>query len=111
MRKNCWPNWNGAMLDLTTEQLEVTRAILRRRVPGVPVWAFGSRVTGKARKYSDLDLAVGSEQPLPLVVLAELENDFSESDLGFRVDVVDWVSASEEFKAAVGEKMELIATE
>lgn len=99
------------MLDLTPEQLEVTRAILRRRVPGVPVWAFGSRVTGKARKYSDLDLAVGNDRPLPLAVLAELENDFSESDLGFRVDVVDWVSANEEFKAAVGERMELVVVE
>ncbi len=96
------------MLDLLPEQLDLTREILRKRVPGLPVWAFGSRVTGKARKYSDLDLAVGGDKPLPFSILAELENDFSESDLGFRVDVVDWVSASEEFKAAVGERMALV---
>lgn len=96
------------MLDLTPEQLELTRAILRRRVPGVPVWAFGSRVTGKARQYSDLDLAIGGDRPLPYTVLAELENDFSESDLGFRVDVVDWAAVSNEFKTVVGKRMELL---
>ncbi|MDD5330453.1 MAG: nucleotidyltransferase domain-containing protein [Sulfuricella sp.] len=89
------------VLDLSPEQLRIAREILQRRVPDLPVWAFGSRVTGKARKYSDLDLAVGGEEPLPLAVLAELEHDFSESDLVFRVDIVDWASAGEEFKAAV----------
>lgn len=97
------------MLDLSPEQLQLTREILRNRVPGLPVWAFGSRVTGNARKYSDLDLAVGGDKPLPLAVLTELENDFSESDLGFRVDVLDWASASEEFKAAIaGQRMEIL---
>ncbi len=98
------------MLDLSPEQLRMTREILRQRVPGLPVWAFGSRVTGKARKYSDLDLAVGGDQPLSFAVLADLEHDFSESDLGFRVDVVDWASASEEFKAAIaGQRMEILS--
>jgi predicted nucleotidyltransferase len=98
------------MLDLSPEQLDITRAILRKRVPGLPVWAFGSRVTGKARKYSDLDLAIDGDKPLPFARLAELEHDFSESDLGFRVDVIDWSSASEEFKAALVGKMELIVS-
>lgn len=97
------------MLDLSPEQLRLTREILRSSVPGLPVWAFGSRVTGNARKYSDLDLAVGGDKPLPLAVLAELEDGFSESDLGFRVDVVDWASASEEFKAAIaGQRLEIL---
>lgn len=97
------------MLDLSPEQLRMTCEILRNRVSGLPVWAFGSRVTGNARKYSDLDLAVGGDKPLSLAVLAELENDFSESDLDFRVDVVDWASASEEFKAAIaGQRMEIL---
>ncbi len=93
------------MLELSPEQLRIAREILHRRVPGLPVWAFGSRVTGKARKYSDLDLAVGGDQPLSLAVLAEMEHDFSESDLAFRVDIVDWASASEEFKAAVANQL------
>ena len=93
------------MLDLSPEHLRITRNILQNRVPDLPVWAFGSRVTGKARKYSDLDLAIGSEQPLPFALLAELEHDFSESDLDFRVDIVDWASVNEAFKAAIANQL------
>ena len=93
------------MLDLSPEQLRITRKILQDRVPGQPVWVFGSRVTGKARKYSDLDLAIGGEKPLPFVLLAELAHDFSESDLDFRVDIVDWASVNEAFKEAVASQL------
>ena len=93
------------MLDLSPEHLRITRKILHDRVPGIPVWAFGSRVTGKARKYSDLDLAIGGEKPLPFALLAELEHDFSESDLDFRVDIVDWASVKEAFKATIASQL------
>lgn len=93
------------MIDLSPEHLRITRKILQDRVPGLPVWAFGSRVTGKARKYSDLDLAIGGEKLLPFALLAELEHDFSESDLSFRVDIVDWASVNEAFKAAIANQL------
>ncbi len=43
--------------------------------------AFGSRVTRRAKRYSDLDLAIISDVPLPLKFSARLADDFSESDL------------------------------
>ncbi len=93
------------MLDLSPEHLRITRKILQDRVPDLPVWVFGSRVTGKARKYSDLDLAIGGEQPLSFALLAELEHDFSESDLDFRGDIIDWTSVNDEFKAAIADQL------
>lgn len=77
------------------------RRILERVVPGIPVWAFGSRVTGNARRFSDLDLAVAAGRPVPKDTLWDLRESFSDSDLPFRVDVVDLASVSPEFKAAV----------
>jgi len=41
----------------------MVRDILHRSVPNRSVWAFGSRVTGKARRYSDLDLVVMGDRP------------------------------------------------
>ena len=88
-------------LELRPGELEIVREILRRHLPGREVWAFGSRVKGKARTFSDLDLAVLGDQPLALSTRADLAEDFSESDLPWRVDVVDWAATSESFKKII----------
>jgi len=43
-------------IDLTTEQRKTLSDLLRRFLPGVAVWAYGSRVKWTARPNSDLDL-------------------------------------------------------
>ena len=77
------------MLDLSPRQLDILRAILARHVPGREVRAFGSRVTGRAWRYSDLDLVVMGDEPLPDLVRANLVADLEESDLPFRVDLIE----------------------
>jgi predicted nucleotidyltransferase len=81
--------------------LESVREILARHVPEREVRAFGSRVSGPTKKFSDLDLAVMGETPLPSSVLADLEEDFRESDLPFKVDVVDWATTKESFRKII----------
>ncbi|WP_416191538.1 nucleotidyltransferase family protein [Neisseria sp. CCUG12390] len=75
-------------------QDEVMREILQRHFPEYAVWVFGSRVKGTARPYSDLDLGVMSDKPLPLRRMASAEEDFSRSDLPYRVDLLDWSGLS-----------------
>ena len=87
-------------LDLSTEQLGVVRAVLRRVAPGRTVWAFGSRVQGTARRASDLDLALVGE-PASLELIGDLRAAFSESDLPMKVDVVDLASADDTFRRIV----------
>lgn len=89
------------MLDVTHEQLAMIRAILDTHLPGVQVWAFGSRVGGRRKPHSDLDLAIIAETPLPLARLGMLEEAFAESDLPFRVDVVDWARTGEAFRTII----------
>jgi predicted nucleotidyltransferase len=88
-------------LELRPGELEIVREILRRHLPGREVWAFGSRVKGKARTFSDLDLAVLGDQPLALSTRADLAEDFSESDLPYKVDIVDWATTSERFREII----------
>lgn len=90
-------------IELTPHDWEEVRRILRRCVPGYEVWAFGSRVKGKAKKYSDLDLAVISEEPLPIATMAELRQALDESDLTIKVDVVDWASTTASFRRIIEE--------
>lgn len=84
--------------DLTTSDLRIVEDILSTHVPDRPVFVFGSRATGKARRRSDLDLAVGGGAPLTLRQRALLNDDFDESDLPIRVDVVDLNAISPEFR-------------
>lgn len=97
------------MIDLSPTHLATVRAILLRNAPGVPVFVFGSRATGRARKFSDLDLALVPEQALDWRVLARLREDFEESDLSITVDVIDWTQAGAEFRKQVGPLTELAA--
>lgn len=96
------------MLDLTPEHLAEVRRILQRHVPGCTVRAFGSRVHGNAKPFSDLDLAVMGDVPLDFRHLAALRDAFAESNLPFRVDVVDWAATSEAFRGIIEGAFEVV---
>lgn len=83
------------------EHWRIVRDILRRHLPQAEVWAFGSRATGTAKPYSDLDLAIVADQPLPLATRAALAEAFSESDLPWKVDLVDWATAGQPFRRII----------
>ena len=87
--------------DIAPEHLKIVREILRRHLPDREVRVFGSRVTGRARTFSDLDLAIMGEAPLPPGVTAALAEAFSESDLPFKVDIVDWATTGESFRKVI----------
>jgi predicted nucleotidyltransferase len=88
------------LIDLTPEQLTLLRGLLREHLPGVEVWAYGSRVKGNARRYSDLDLVViaGEGQGGRVSMLREV---FEESNLPFRVDCFVWDEVPEAFREAI----------
>jgi type I restriction enzyme S subunit len=88
-------------VELHPEELRIVRELLRLHLPDCEVWAFGSRARQTAKNYSDLDLAILGQTPLPLSTLAELANDFSESNLRFKVDLVDWATTSESFRRII----------
>jgi type I restriction enzyme, S subunit len=77
------------LIDICPKQWEIVRSILQKHVPQYEVWAFGSRATWTAKEFSDLDLAVITDKPLDIAESASLSDDFSESDLPWRVDLVD----------------------
>jgi predicted nucleotidyltransferase len=96
------------MIDLVPQHLEKVRTILGQRVPQCEVRAFGSRVNGTTEGYSDLDLAVAGPGKLSDDVLRGLKEAFEESDLPFRVDVLDWHAISREFQKVIEKRYEII---
>jgi len=88
--------------DIAPGQLALVRAILAHHLPGdVAVWVFGSRATGKAKPFSDLDLALAAPQPLPAGLLRDLAEAFDDSDLPWKVDLLDWADANEDFRRLI----------
>jgi predicted nucleotidyltransferase len=95
---------------LAPVHLQLVRDILQKHVPGYSVWAFGSRVHGRNLKpYSDLDLAIISDKSLELDELMVLRAAFSESELPFLVDVVDYAAADAGFRSIIDADHEIVS--
>ena len=89
-------------IDLRPDHAKIVHEIIARHLPaGVSVRVFGSRAKWTAKPHSDLDLALKGREPLPRSVLGDLAEAFSESDLPFRVDVVDWHTVTPSFQAVI----------
>lgn len=90
------------MIHMEPRHLEIVRRILETLAPEYEVRAFGSRVSGRNLKpFSDLDLVIMTDSPLPPGRMTALVDAFSESNLPIKVDVVDWATTSEEFRRII----------
>lgn len=114
MRGLCWPGWTlvvampdacavPAGLDIEARHWGMLQAILAQHLPDREVWAFGSRTKGTAKPHSDLDLVVLGAAPLGIATQAALTEALSESDLPWRVDVVDWATCTSAFQALIAQ--------
>ena len=79
-----------SIIDAQPKHIQMLSEILAKHLPDREAWAYGSRVNGRARKYSDLDLVIMGDEPLDEVTRFLLKEDLSESWLPFIVHVKDW---------------------
>lgn len=98
-------------MHLNTEQQKIVRRILHDVLPGSHVAVFGSRAKETKKKFSDLDLLIRAERPLSLKTLGQLQEEFTESSLPFRVDIVDAWNVSKEFLDAISSDIIVIQEE
>lgn len=91
------------ILFLSPDYLSAVQAVLRQHVPQAEVWAYGSRVNGRAHTASDLDLVIRNPKDLSqkYTDMDELKAAFSESTLPFLVDVLDWARIPESFRQEI----------
>ncbi len=86
---------------VTPEQWEIISDILNRNFDVDEVFAFGSRVKGQPKKFSDLDLMIKDSNSFNLEKLALLSEEFSSSDLPYKVDLVLWSEISDDFRKII----------
>ncbi|MEK7094816.1 MAG: nucleotidyltransferase domain-containing protein [Patescibacteria group bacterium] len=89
------------MLYVTETEKKIISRIIIEIIPTRVVAVFGSRANGNPKPYSDIDLAIYGDTPLPISVLAELRHAFSASDLPYRVDIVDMSIVSKDFRSVI----------
>ena len=90
-------------LHLSPRHREKLAALLREHLPGVEVWAYGSRVNGRSHDGSDLDLVLRGPglQAVPLEQLGDFTDAVRESTLPFLVEARDWTRLPARFHAEV----------
>ena len=96
------------MIDLDPASLVLVKQILKKHLPGATVKAFGSRVTGKAKPYSDLDLVIIDDKPISIKKMNALKFEFSNSDLPILIDIIDWHAISKSFREKIEGDCEVV---
>lgn len=91
------------MIELKPQQIELTQAILARHLPYAQLQAFGSRTTGSAKPFSDLDLAVLDDLRFSDRELATARDALEESALPIRVDLVRWSQLPESLRNVIAQ--------
>lgn len=89
------------MLDLAPQHVAIVRSIVSRHLPNTPVWVFGSRINGRARRFSDLDLVVKDATPIDMRIVEQIQEALDKSDLPILVDIVDWHRLPAHFQSEI----------
>ncbi len=88
------------ILDIPPDQKSLLLHLLQQFLPGVTVWAFGSRVRGSAHETSDFNLVLFSNAEQKQQVL-DLDDALKESTLPFTVDLLIWGNITDRFKVNI----------
>ena len=93
-------------IDLERKYFDSIIQILNKYLPpNASVWFFGSRVTGRSKPFSDVDILIDLGVALSLTQLSELDTAFDESLLPYKVDIADAQTISETFRDAIEDQL------
>ena len=86
-------------LKIAPRHRRILESLLREHLPGVEVWAYGSRVNGRGHDGSDLDLVLRAPdlQELPAGQLLDFEDAIRASNIPFLIEARDWACLPEQF--------------
>lgn len=85
------------MIQLATQDYQILKQILNKYP--YTFFAYGSRVKGTARKFSDLDLCYQEE--IPNEIIYQIKEELEESNLPFFVELVNWKQMGSTFQELV----------
>ncbi len=84
-------------IDITHSELQTVRSLLTTHLANTIVWVYGSRLKWTSAPHSDLDLVVFTT-PRQRPIVGALQEEFDESNLPFRVDLLVWDELPQSFR-------------
>ncbi len=96
------------MINVGDQHLSTVKRILHKHVNNAEIRVFGSRLNEDVKKYSDLDLAIVAKEKIAPRVVMRMKEELEESDIPFRVDILDWHEISDDFKKIISKKYEVL---
>jgi len=86
------------VIQIEKQDLLILRSILGKYP--YKFYAYGSRVKGNAKKFSDLDLCIIDN--INYEVLYEIEEALNESDISIHIDMKRWnIDMNEDFRSLI----------
>ena len=86
---------------ISQEQQNLITKLIKSQLPNAKLIAFGSRIRGNAKKYSDLDLCIQSDNQIAISDLEKIGEALSATDIPFKIDICDWHAIDEEFRSHI----------
>ena len=85
------------MIDLEKKYIDFIKRTIESNLTEYKLYIFGSRVKGRAKEYSDIDIAIDSKNLTP-AVKSKLEFIFEDSTIPYEIDIVDLNNITETFR-------------
>ncbi len=85
----------------TADEIEIVKNVLGELCQYTV--AFGSRIKGTHEKFSDLDLCIKAENSISLEKILSLKRNFSNSDLPYKIDLIDYHSIGDAFQTIINQ--------
>ncbi len=82
------------MINIKPKHLDTILSILGKY--NYNFYVFGSRITDKVKEFSDLDLFYTED--IPEKIIMNIENELEESDLPYKVDIVNYNKCDKTFQ-------------
>ncbi len=88
-------------MDFKTEILRIINEYLKELHP--KIFLFGSRAAAKNSEVSDIDIGIDCNRKLTSIELSDIKEKFENSNIVFKIDIVDFNNVSEKFKQIIFE--------
>ena len=85
------------MIDLEEKYIDFIKNTISSMIHNYKLYVFGSRAKNRAKKYSDIDLAIDSQELTPQIK-TKLEFTFENSTLPYEVDIINLNDIDNKFK-------------
>lgn len=89
------------MIDLEPVYLNELKSILKKYFKDEKILIYGSRARGKSHRCSDIDIAVFGDGAISIETLSFIDDEFSESDIPYNVDLIDASRIDESFRQII----------